>query len=114
MNDEENLMKEVNMLKDSLNQLTAGVKAIIGKVVDVVHALLDGIIAKTRTVRGTVLIIVIALLLWDVIQKGGMGVIAYSIEQIKLILNAIADIIKAGGWQLVIVALILVMLKKDR
>jgi len=102
------------MLKDSLKQVVAGAKTILGKIVDVLHAFLDGIAAKMKTTSGSVAVVVIILLLWDVIQKGGVGVIAYSIDQIKLILSAVTDIIKAGGWQLVIVVLLLVLWKKDK
>ena len=102
------------MLKESLNQVILGIKTIIGKIVDVIHSFLDGTAAKTKTVSGAVTILVLVLLIWDVLQKGTVGVIAYSIDQIKIILTLATDIIKAGGWQLVIVILLLVLWKKEK
>jgi hypothetical protein len=102
------------MLKDYLNQTVAGIKTVAGKIVDVLYALLDGVVAKTKTVTGTVYVIIIALLLWDIIQKGAVGIIAYSIDQIKLIANVAVDLIKVGGWQLIIVILLIALLKKDK
>lgn len=110
----EEVQKEVKLRGGSMGEFNTRLKALPSKLMDVVNGFIDGVTRQISTVKGSLILLIGLVIVFDILFKGSIGVIAFSIEQFKVILLAIADVMKAGGWQLIIIALILVMLRKDK
>jgi len=93
-------------MKELLNLL----KAIPNKVVVIVTGLLDGLAAASRAPLKAIVLIIAIMAAADLILKGALGIISYSISQVRVILDAV----QAGGWPLVVLALILIIWKQNK
>jgi hypothetical protein len=93
-----------------MTELLNLLKAIPNKVVAIVTGLLDGIAAMSKSPKKVIVLIIAVIAAADLILKGALGLISYSIIQAKAILAAI----QAGGWPLVVLALILIIWKQNK
>ena len=97
-----------------MNEVLVKLKAIPGKMVDVINSLLNGLSTQVSTSKGAVLLLIGAVVIFDILLKGTMGVIGFTVEQVKIILLAVSEVMKTGGWQMIILILILVMMKDKK
>jgi len=97
-----------------MNEVLVKLKALPSKLLDILTKFIDGIANQVSTSKGAVTLLIIIVVVADILLKGSVGVIGFTVDQAKIILTAIANVLKAGGWQLIIIALILVMLKKNK
>ena len=98
-------------MKEVLNQL----KEIPVKLVATCNSLISGFKQQVSTARGTIVLIVVIAVLADIFLKGSVGIISFSVEQVTAILGSLTGVMKEGGWQLITLALILILVfKKDK
>ncbi len=84
----------------------------IHKVLDVLGSLIEGLRVQLSTAKGAVWFILGLFVVADILLGGKTGVIGFMITQIKDILQILVDMLKAAGWQMVIVVLLVYMIVK--
>ena len=98
-----------------MKELLAKIMLLPSKVMDMLNGMIDGLIKQVSTTKGSVICLITILVIADIILKGSVGVIGFTVTQTKEILLALSGVLKEGGWQL-ITALLIVLLffKKDK
>lgn len=96
-------------MKDFLARL----KTIPLLILNVVNAFLDGIAKQVVTFKGSLFVGVISILILDILTKGSLGVISFSITTGNDIVTVFVNAVKGGGWPIIVLALIAVLWKRD-
>lgn len=93
-------------MKELLNIL----KTLPNKVMAIVTGLLDGVAANVKDPKKAILLCIAIVAVIDLILKGTLGIITYTITQAKAVLAAV----QTGGWPLIVLALILIIWKQNK
>ena len=96
-----------------MKDLLARIQVIPSLILNVVNAFLDGIGKQSATFKGASIIFLGGIFIFDLITKGSFGIIAFCIEKFNALLTVTAETAKNGNWQLIVLALIVLLWKKD-
>lgn len=97
---------------DYFHVLATKVKTIPVVIMDIVIGLANGVKAQVSTSRGAVVLLVIIAVMVDIMLKGTLGVIGFSVTQAKMILIAATDVLERGGGALIAIVAIVFLLRK--
>lgn len=97
---------------DYFHVLATKVKTIPIVIMDIVIGLANGVKAQVSTSKGAVVLLVIIAVMIDIMLKGTLGVIGFSVTQAKMILIATTDVLERGGGALIAIVAIVFLLRK--
>ena len=97
-----------------MKEILAQIKALAMKLLAIVDSFLAAITKQVSTAKGSLILLIGVLVCLDIFFGGEVGVIGFTVAQTESMLLSISSVLQAGGWQLIILALILVLLKKDK
>ena len=90
-----------------MKEFLAQLREIPTKLLKAINGFIDGISLQIATAKGSVIFLIALVLIVDVASRGDVGVLGFLLEQLKAFTELFITMVKEGGWQLVIGALIL-------
>ncbi len=83
-------------------------KQIIDSLFQAIQSLIESIIQMISSIQGILTLVPTALFVGDLVTNGKVGFINYALE----VLTKIVNVLQTGGWEMVVVLLLIVYLIK--
>ena len=96
-------------MKKYLLDLLAKIQSIPMSLLNIVSSLIEGISKQVGTTKGAITLAIIVAVILDIALGGTVGVIGFTIAKVQSILLSLAQVMKVGGWQLIVLILVIYM-----